>query len=126
MPEVERLPDGLPSRHLSMTGGWRVHEGPGGMVSPVFVGREPELVRLRAALAQADIGAAQTIVIDGEAGVGKSRLVDEVASEAEEAGHLVLSGRCVQVGVDGLPFAPLVEALRALVRGRGRTRVDEV
>jgi DNA-binding CsgD family transcriptional regulator len=103
-----------------------VHEGPGGMVSPVFVGRAPELARLRAALGQAAIGAAQTIVVGGEAGVGKTRLVDELAREAEEAGHLVVSGRCVQVGVDGLPFAPLVEALRALVRGPGRTRVEEV
>ncbi len=96
------------------------------MVSPVFVGRVPELARLRVALHRVGAGSAQTIVVGGEAGVGKTRLVEELVHEADRLGMLVVSGRCVQVGVDGLPFAPLVEGLRALARGPGRTRSDEV
>ena len=103
-----------------------VYDGLGGMVSPVFVGREAELGRLRAALERTGAGAAQTLVVGGEAGVGKTRLVEELAREAAELGMLVVSGRCAEVGVEGLPFAPFVEGLRALTRSAGRSMVDEV
>ena len=84
--------------------------------SPVFVGRSSELETL---LSTADLvasGHTSVTLIGGEAGVGKSRLVAELAGHVGEHGWLVLQGGSVAVGEDGLPFGPIVEALRALSR----------
>ncbi|MGI5378397.1 helix-turn-helix transcriptional regulator [Streptomyces sp. CA-251387] len=85
-------------------------------VSPVFVGRATELETLNAALAQAAGGNPQALVIGGEAGVGKTRLVEEFATAAAREGAVVVLGGCVEIGADGLPFAPFSTALRALRR----------
>ncbi|GKQ41581.1 LuxR family transcriptional regulator [Streptomyces sp. A012304] len=85
-------------------------------VSPVFVGRAEELGVLDEALARAGAGEPQALVIAGEAGVGKTRLVEEFATVAEGRGAVVALGGCVEIGADGLPFAPFSTALRALRR----------
>ncbi|MFJ3866633.1 helix-turn-helix transcriptional regulator [Streptomyces nigra] len=85
-------------------------------VSPVFVGRTTELETLDDALARATAGEPQALVIGGEAGVGKTRLVEEFAGAAARAGAVVALGGCVEIGADGLPFAPFSTALRALRR----------
>ncbi|HET9380842.1 MAG TPA: AAA family ATPase [Streptomyces sp.] len=85
-------------------------------VSPVFVGRAAELETLRDALARAAGGAPQALLIGGEAGVGKTRLVEEFAAVAGRCGAVVAVGGCVGIGADGLPFAPFSTALRALRR----------
>ncbi len=85
-------------------------------VSPVFVGRTDELETLNDALAQAAAGNPQALVIGGEAGVGKTRLVEEFAGAAAREGAVVALGGCVEIGADGLPFAPFSTALRALRR----------
>jgi predicted ATPase len=84
--------------------------------SPSFVGRAEELGLLAAALERAGAGAPGIVLIAGEAGVGKTRLVDEFAAEAA-AGTLVLAGGCIELGEGALPYAPIVEALRSLARG---------
>ncbi|MGH8888654.1 MAG: helix-turn-helix transcriptional regulator, partial [Acidothermaceae bacterium] len=53
-------------------------------------------------------------IISGDAGVGKTRLLEELASRAAAAGHTVLIGSCVQVGDFGLPYLPIIDALRAV------------
>ncbi|MGW2641080.1 helix-turn-helix transcriptional regulator [Streptomyces sp. NPDC001348] len=83
-------------------------------VSPVFVGRTDELGVLNDALARAAAGEPQALVIGGEAGVGKTRLVEEFAAAAGRRGAVVALGGCVEIGADGLPFAPFSTALRAL------------
>ncbi|MFI7412472.1 AAA family ATPase [Streptomyces sp. NPDC049627] len=85
-------------------------------VSPVFVGRTAELETLNDALAQAAAGNPQALVIGGEAGVGKTRLVEEFATAAAREDAVVVLGGCVEIGADGLPFAPFSTALRALRR----------
>ncbi|MFF6999292.1 AAA family ATPase [Streptomyces sp. NPDC008313] len=85
-------------------------------VSPVFVGRTDELVALNDALARADAGEPQALLLGGEAGVGKTRLIEEFAGAACRAGAVVALGGCVEIGADGLPFAPFSTALRALRR----------
>ncbi|WP_461083166.1 helix-turn-helix transcriptional regulator [Streptomyces deserti] len=85
-------------------------------VSPVFVGRTGELDTLNDALARAAAGEPQAVLIGGEAGVGKTRLVEEFAGAARRGGALVALGGCVEIGADGLPFAPFSTALRALRR----------
>ncbi|NEC21368.1 ATP-binding protein, partial [Streptomyces parvus] len=85
-------------------------------VSPVFVGRADELASLTEALARAASGDPQALLIGGEAGVGKTRLVEQFVSAAERRDAVVAVGSCVEIGADGLPFAPFPAALRALRR----------
>ncbi|TDC13422.1 helix-turn-helix transcriptional regulator [Streptomyces sp. 8K308] len=88
-------------------------------VSPVFVGRASELAELTAGLARAGRGEPQAFVIGGEAGIGKSRLLDEVLAAARAAGAVTAVGSCVELGADGLPFAPVAAVLRSLHRQLG-------
>ncbi|MFJ9868767.1 AAA family ATPase [Streptomyces sp. NPDC101165] len=83
-------------------------------VSPVFVGRTDELDTLNDALARAAAGEPQALLLGGEAGVGKTRLVEEFAAAACRRSAVVAVGGCVEIGADGLPFAPFSTALRAL------------
>ncbi|MFF7973677.1 AAA family ATPase [Streptomyces sp. NPDC007905] len=83
-------------------------------VSPVFVGRTGELDTLNDALARAAAGEPQALLLGGEAGVGKTRLVEEFATAACRRASVVAVGGCVEIGADGLPFAPFSTALRAL------------
>ncbi|CAM5384698.1 helix-turn-helix transcriptional regulator [Streptomyces pilosus] len=85
-------------------------------VSPVFVGRASEFDTLNDALARADAGEPQALLVGGEAGVGKSRLLEEFAAAARRRGATVALGGCVEIGADGLPFAPFSTALRHLRR----------
>ncbi|MGW3286554.1 helix-turn-helix transcriptional regulator [Streptomyces sp. NPDC001002] len=85
-------------------------------VSPVFVGRSEELLALNEALTRAAAGEPQAVLLGGEAGVGKTRLVEEFATAACRRGAVVALGGCVEIGADGLPFAPFSTALRALRR----------
>ncbi|WP_136708152.1 helix-turn-helix transcriptional regulator [Agromyces sp. H66] len=89
-----------------------------------LVGRERELARLEALLADATADhSVQTVFVEGEAGVGKTRTVQEFASRATARGANVLVGRCVAYGEQILPYAPLVELLTDLVRRRGAAEV---
>jgi DNA-binding CsgD family transcriptional regulator/tetratricopeptide (TPR) repeat protein len=95
-----------------------------GLVSPLLVGRDRELARLRAAAARTAAGEPGVVLVGGEAGVGKSRLLETAFGEATDV--RVLTGGCVELGGEGLPFVPLVEALRALVRTTPAERLDRL
>jgi ATP/maltotriose-dependent transcriptional regulator MalT len=86
------------------------------MTSVRFVGRSEQLAELEAALREAAEGRPSLALVGGESGVGKSRLADELIRHAREVGARVLSGDCVELGEDELPYAPLLTALRPLVR----------
>jgi ATP/maltotriose-dependent transcriptional regulator MalT len=86
------------------------------MTSARFVGRTAELAELQAALNDAADSRASLALVGGESGVGKSRLAEELSRHARESGARVLSGDCVELGEDELPYAPLLTALRPLVR----------
>lgn len=86
---------------------------PGGSASTmcgVVVGREGELAILNGALEQATRGSGRVAVLRGDAGIGKTRLADEVTGQAGIAGHLVLRGNCADLA-SSLPYLPFVEAL---------------
>ncbi|MGH8823846.1 MAG: helix-turn-helix transcriptional regulator [Jiangellaceae bacterium] len=83
--------------------------------SPGLVGRAGELGQLRSALAAARSGQPVAVLLGGEAGIGKTRLVGDFAAEATDAGAVVIVGQSVEIGGDGLPFGPVVGALRDLV-----------
>jgi DNA-binding CsgD family transcriptional regulator/tetratricopeptide (TPR) repeat protein len=97
-----------------------------GLVSPVLIGRSTETDRLVAAYARAADGQPAVVLLAGEAGVGKSRLAHELSVSAAERGARVLSGGCVQLGGEGIPLAPLVEALRALARSTPPSQLQEL
>jgi DNA-binding CsgD family transcriptional regulator/tetratricopeptide (TPR) repeat protein len=84
----------------------------GRIYCPDFVGRVVELEALEAALGRAGAGGAPTVLVGGEAGIGKSRLVGEFSRQVQPE-VLVLSGACAPFGSSPPPFTPVVEALRA-------------
>jgi predicted ATPase len=79
-----------------------------------FIGREPELVALHAALAEATAGHGRIVLLAGEPGVGKTRLAQELAAYARQRGALVLVGRCYE-GEGAPPFWPWVQMIRTYV-----------
>jgi len=79
-----------------------------------FVGRTQQLARLHQLLAHAVDGEPLIAVVGGEAGVGKTRLAEQLAAAARGQGVRVLGGGCVPLGEEGLPFAPVTQALRSL------------
>jgi DNA-binding SARP family transcriptional activator len=81
---------------------------------PAPVGREPQLARLRAALAAAAAGRRAGVMVPGEPGVGKSTLVDAFL---EEAAAVAGVGQCIGHRGPGEPYMPVLEALSGLARG---------
>ncbi|TDE11901.1 LuxR family transcriptional regulator [Jiangella asiatica] len=79
-----------------------------------FIARGAELAQLRAALDRARGGSAGTVLIAGDAGVGKSRLLAEFVADATAGGARVLVGRCLSVGEAGLPYLPFKEIIEQL------------
>ena len=73
-----------------------------------------ELERLAGAYERAAAGEARTVVIAGEAGIGKTRLVDAFAAGSPRPAAGCMAGGCLPLGAGGLPYGPLVEALRSL------------
>ena len=93
------------------------------MNSPALIGRGEYLAELDAALARARDGGPAALLIGGEAGIGKTRLITEFAALAVGTGARVLAGGCLDLGADGLPFAPFAAMLRELVRDMGAAGV---
>src|SRR5688500_14851843 len=113
----------------------------------VFVGREAELAALDQALAEAAVGRGQLVVLSGEAGIGKTRMAEEVAARAGRHGASSVWGRAWELsgtpdhwpwmqilsgvarrsgarlaehaGDDAEVLAPLVTEVRALASGGG-------
>ena len=88
-----------------------------------FVGRSAELRRLDQALDAARAAQGRAVLIAGRAGIGKTRLTAELAERAHARGALVLRGRCIQLVGLGLPYLPLVDALRPL---RGSAALEQL
>ena len=94
--------------------------------SPTFVGRQEELARLEALLDAVRGGSKAVVLVAGEAGIGKTRIIEELARRAGAFEAVVLTGGCVPVGGEVLPYAPFVEILGDLVRERGVAEVLEL
>jgi DNA-binding SARP family transcriptional activator len=87
----------------------------------LLVGRDTERARLREAWEAARTGRGQTLVVTGEAGIGKTRLVADVVAAAAGQGGTVLAGRAYEAE-QVLPFGPWVDAIRV---GGGLTEAAE-
>src|SRR3954453_2459647 len=86
-------------------------------VGETLVGREPELERIDSTLAALDAEQTACLAIEGEPGIGKSRLVAELRSRAEERGGIVLHSQAAEFEQDR-PFGVLVEALDPYLRAQ--------
>jgi len=91
--------------------------------SPALIGRRAELADLAAAFATVRRGDPATVLLGGEAGVGKSRLAAEFADQVRAQGGRVLTGGCLELGAVGLPFAPFTAVIRDLLREDGAAAV---
>jgi hypothetical protein len=116
-PETKRLYLGILERAAPATGATRGAALATGRAAPPatdapLVGRQVELTRLRRRLDAARRGAGQVILVTGEAGVGKSRLLEEMTSAAVARGTRLLGGRAWETE-QILPFQPWVDAFRA-------------
>jgi DNA-binding CsgD family transcriptional regulator len=86
--------------------------------SDVLVGRARELGELERALDAAQSRDGNTVLVAGEAGIGKTRLATELAGRARGAGFEVLVGRAIDLVGTELPYQPFVEALRPVGKPR--------
>ena len=81
---------------------------------PTVVGRDAELAALSRAIQQVSTGLGQSLLIAGEAGIGKSRLLAEAKAIARQHGWCVVEGHCFEPD-HVLPYAPLLKLLRDLL-----------
>ena len=95
------------------------------LLCPSLIGREAELEAIKAALASAGSRQGSAVFLQGEAGVGKSRLVREGVAEARRARSSVLVGRAVQ-GQNTVAFRPIAEALNSYFRDVGPPDLPEL
>jgi DNA-binding CsgD family transcriptional regulator len=96
------------------------------MSSPVLVGREADLAVLTGEIEASADGSPRFVVVRGEAGIGKSRLVSEATSAARDGGVLVLVGECLDIGPAGLPYLALAAVLRDLARSVTPDELDRL
>jgi tetratricopeptide (TPR) repeat protein len=81
-----------------------------------FVGREAELASLRMRMDEAAAGMGGIVLLSGEPGVGKTRLLQELVEQAAGTERRVFYGRAY--GLEGMPpYLPIVEALSGYIRG---------
>ncbi len=83
--------------------------------APIF-GRDTELAELVSVLGlePGSESKGESVLLGGDAGIGKTRVVTELAALARDAGRRVLVGFCLDLGDSAMPFQPFVEALAAL------------
>src|SRR5262245_25303654 len=86
----------------------------GTLSSPRLVGRAAELASLESAFHRAQAGEPSFVLVGGDAGLGKTRLVSEFSALARDSGARVLTGTCLDLGGEGLPYGPFLDALREL------------
>src|SRR4051794_2676493 len=87
--------------------------------SSVFAGRSSELGDLTAAMARAAGGTPGVVLLGGEAGIGKSRLLSELEARAHGDGVRVLRGQCVSLEEAAIPLLPVADVLRDLSGDEG-------
>src|SRR5256885_13847905 len=82
------------------------------IVCPIVIGRTAELTSLHLLLERTKSGKGQVVLLSGEAGIGKSRLVAEAKTYASAQGFLLLQGQCFPTD-RSCPYAPLLDLLRS-------------
>ena len=107
-------------RTLSVVTGMMVPVPPVAEIRGPLVGRAAELDRLAGLVGlshpsgDGQSGPESAVLLSGDAGVGKTRLLAELRQHAEDAGHRVLVGHCLDFGDGALPYLPFSEAFGRL------------
>ena len=111
--EQDIVPEVRPSsRAVGQTG------APSPMAPALMVGRERELGLLQERFARAMQGQRQVVFVSGEAGIGKTTLIDAFVAQAAAKEDLWLAhGQCIEHHGEGEPYGPVLEALDRLCRG---------
>lgn len=100
----------------------------GDMVTPVhatMVGRDIELRTLAAAFERSIEGNPQAVLVAGEAGIGKTRLLREFRERARTRANVAV-GQCIDYGATPVPYAPIVGVLREIVADMGAEAARDV
>ena len=93
--------------------------------SPVFISRAAEIELLDAALARAAAGRPSVVVVGGEAGIGKTRLLEEFQARVRDRAVVVI-GRCFPDSGDDSPYGPFADLFRDLVCQTGPDRLATI
>ncbi|MEP6630023.1 MAG: AAA family ATPase [Lapillicoccus sp.] len=96
-----------------------------GAGSRPLVGREQERVLLRNLVTGLTVGQPAALLIHGEAGVGKTRLLEAAVEDARRDGVEVLRGTCIHFATSTVPYGALVLALRSWQAEPGHAQVDD-
>lgn len=105
-------------------GGWHDESMPPFAPSAPMVGRDADLARVHALFARASEGTPTALLIEGEAGIGKSRLLREFAGDIANRADIHV-GWCLDLGAARSPYGPLTAILRSIVQTLGDERVRE-
>lgn len=112
--------------HLAVLRGQVPAEARGVLAAaPDLVGRAAELAALDAALDRARDGDAAAVVVEGDAGIGKSLLLRTWAARASASGAVVVSGSCDELG-RALPLQPVVDGVASLLAAAGRKQAAHI
>ncbi len=96
-------------------------------LTTLFVGREQELARMHTAFARAQRGERQIMFVSGEAGIGKTTVVDRFLDQVRTNGHAQIGrGQCIEQHGSGEAYLPVLEALGQLCREPGGEQVVAV
>lgn len=105
-------------------GGWHDESMPSSAPSAEMVGRAAELSEVRRLFEGVREGVPAALLVEGEAGIGKSRLLREFATEIENTADVHV-GWCLDLGASRTPYGPLTGILRSIVTRMGIERVRE-
>ncbi|MDQ0727109.1 LuxR family transcriptional regulator [Microbacterium sp. W4I20] len=116
LPAAETTPD--------VGGGWDDVSMPQSAPSSVMVGRDADLAEVRRLFDGVREGLPAAVLVEGEAGIGKSRLLREFAGEIARTADVHI-GWCLDLGASRTPYGPLTGILRSIVASMGVDRVRE-
>src|SRR6266571_119421 len=92
------------------------------IICPILIGRTPVLMNLHLLIDQVRGGQGQVVLLCGDAGIGKSRLVKESKTYATAQGFLLLQGNCFPTDLS-YPYAPLLDLLRSVAASHLATAI---
>lgn len=113
-----------PGAALNVGRGWDDESMSSSLSSVAMVGRAAELAELRRVFAEVREGAPAAVLVEGEAGIGKSRLLREFGAEIGQTADVHV-GWCLDLGASRTPYGPLTGVLRSIVTRMGVEQVRE-
>ncbi|MGZ3611038.1 MAG: helix-turn-helix transcriptional regulator [Ktedonobacteraceae bacterium] len=95
------------------------------IVCPVVIGRTIELTAIHELIESTKSGQGQVVVLSGEAGIGKSRLVKEAKAYATSMNFRVVQGNCFPTDLS-CPYAPILDLIRTLLAHSDSTKIQDM